>query len=135
MSERLLTAAQICDKLQVSARTLRRIVQDGSLRPIRVRGSIRFRQSEVDAFVASTETDVEIRLPTEGEWPVVIEVAQDLMSRLDASTADLLEVISIWAALPCSDHRWLGYAEDLVRRLNEVLRPQIEPWTRRQPED
>lgn len=51
MLPQLLTAQQVCDALQISDRTLRRIVQGGRLLQIRLRKSVRFRADDVRRLI------------------------------------------------------------------------------------
>lgn len=48
----LLTKTQVCELLAISDSTLDRIVADGSLAAIRVRGRIRFSEEELEAYLA-----------------------------------------------------------------------------------
>jgi excisionase family DNA binding protein len=49
----LLTPDDVAAQLQVSRRTVERLVKEGRLRPIRIGRLPRFEQREVDAYVAS----------------------------------------------------------------------------------
>ncbi len=46
-SERLLTTAEVADRLQVSLRTVRRLAAVGTLRPVRIGRSVRFHPRDV----------------------------------------------------------------------------------------
>ncbi len=48
MTEQLLTTEQIIDYLQISKRTLFRLIQDGKIRALRVGNAYRFKKEEVD---------------------------------------------------------------------------------------
>lgn len=50
--EKLLTARQVAEKLQVSVRTLRTITDTGELPCIRIRGSVRYDKRMVDAYIS-----------------------------------------------------------------------------------
>ena len=49
--ERLFDKAQVCQLLSVSRSTLDRIVLDGELPAYRVRGQVRFKPSDLDAYL------------------------------------------------------------------------------------
>ncbi len=49
-SDRLLRKKDLASLLACSVRTIERLVQDGSLTPVRVRGAVRFMESEVRKF-------------------------------------------------------------------------------------
>jgi excisionase family DNA binding protein len=49
-SDRLLRKKELASLLSCSVRTIERLVQDGSLTPVRVRGAVRFMESEVRKF-------------------------------------------------------------------------------------
>ncbi len=50
---KLMTKKDVADALQVSTRTVERILRDGGLVPVPVRAQIRFRPQDVEAFVLS----------------------------------------------------------------------------------
>ena len=52
MSPRLLTKADTAQVLGVSVRTLERLAATGALVPVRVEGSVRYRVTDVDAYVS-----------------------------------------------------------------------------------
>ena len=47
----LLTKTQVCELLAISDSTLERIVADGSLAAIRVRGRLRFTEEDLDVYL------------------------------------------------------------------------------------
>jgi len=51
---RLLTIEQVARRLAVSAPTVRRMMRQGSLRPVRLRGSVRFRPDDVERLIADS---------------------------------------------------------------------------------
>lgn len=61
MSKSLLTVAAACQHLAISRATLYRLMGEGSIRPVRIGGSVRFRPSDLEAFVseclATPDTD------------------------------------------------------------------------------
>ena len=48
---RLLTPKEAVDFLSVSARTIKRLVTEGSVQAIRIRGSMRFRLEDLMTFI------------------------------------------------------------------------------------
>lgn len=53
MSEQLLDADGVGEKLQVTGRTVRELASRGELpRGLRIGGSVRWRESEIDAWIA-----------------------------------------------------------------------------------
>jgi len=48
---RLLTPEEAADFLSVSARTIKRLVIDGSVQAIRIRGSMRFRLQDLEMYI------------------------------------------------------------------------------------
>jgi len=50
--ERLLTARQVAEKLQISVRTLRTITDSGELPCIRIRGSVRYDRRMVETYIS-----------------------------------------------------------------------------------
>ena len=51
MMDKLLTKAQVCEILLISSATLDRIVADGELPVLRVRGQIRYQESELLSYM------------------------------------------------------------------------------------
>jgi excisionase family DNA binding protein len=51
----LLTIRETARSLGVSTRTIHRLVRDAELAPVRVRGAVRFRPQDVEAFVARAQ--------------------------------------------------------------------------------
>lgn len=49
--EKLLTKEQVCRLLAISDSTLDRIVSDGSLAAIRIRGRLRFTETDLEAYL------------------------------------------------------------------------------------
>ena len=47
----LLTVAAACQHLAISRATLYRLMGEGTIRPVRIGGSVRFRPSDLEAFV------------------------------------------------------------------------------------
>lgn len=128
MPIQLLTAQEVCNSLQISTRTLRRIVKDGRLRPIRVRGAIRFRQPDVEYYVDEMEGESTTRAPTLEETPSVIAAADDLLKRWNEAIEALQYVVSEWAALPPSHHPSLEYTDAQIDRVNAMMQSQLAPW-------
>lgn len=52
LSDRLIRKKDLASLLSCSVRTIERMAQDGSLTPVRVRGAVRFMESEVRKFFA-----------------------------------------------------------------------------------
>ncbi len=52
---RLLSVSQVQDQLGVSRRTVYRLVSAGDLSPIKLRGMLRFRVSDVERLIAESE--------------------------------------------------------------------------------
>lgn len=50
-TQALLTEPEACEALRLSRTTLRRLWHDGKLVPLKIGRSIRYTQSDVDAFV------------------------------------------------------------------------------------
>ena len=48
---RLLTPKEAADFLSVSARTIKRLVSEGSLRAVRVRSSMRFKLQDLEIYI------------------------------------------------------------------------------------
>ena len=48
---RLLRKREVADKLACSTKTVEREVQDGNLTRVKIRGGVRFRESEVDKII------------------------------------------------------------------------------------
>ena len=48
---RLLTPKEAADFLSVSARTIKRLVSEGSLRAVRVRSSMRFKLQDLELYI------------------------------------------------------------------------------------
>jgi len=48
---RLLTPKEAADFLSVSARTIKRLVSEGSLRAVRVRSSMRFKLQDLETYI------------------------------------------------------------------------------------
>ena len=61
-SDALLGVAEVAEHLGVSARTVERLIAEGELRAVRIRGQRRFARSAVDAFVRLSERSVRGRL-------------------------------------------------------------------------
>ncbi len=59
-SERLLTIRQAADRLSVSTRTIYRLVADGQLESVKVRGCTRLRESAVAAVSGSSAAELDI---------------------------------------------------------------------------
>src|SRR5690242_12876273 len=97
MSIRLLTVQQVCDLLQIAPRTLRRIVSERRLRPIKIRGSIRFSQAEVEQLIDGTVDETTARLPNSKELPRVVETAAVCLKSWNEAIHALQEVVSIWS--------------------------------------
>lgn len=56
---RLLTYSDVADLCQVSARTVKRWVEQGELHPLRLGGNVvRFTEAEVRRFIAAGQSDV-----------------------------------------------------------------------------
>lgn len=67
MTEYLLKPDEVCRMLRCSRRTLNRVVDDGLLRPFRLRGLVRFRQEDVVALLeAFGEEEVAAKCRCEG---------------------------------------------------------------------
>lgn len=54
--EELLTAEQVAKWLQVTTRTIRRMVASGTLRPVKIGGIVRFRKADIDGMIAPDPT-------------------------------------------------------------------------------
>ncbi len=63
--KKLLTKDQVCELLAISSSTLDRIVADGSLAAIRVRGRIRFSEEELEAYLARSRVQAVAVVPTQ----------------------------------------------------------------------
>lgn len=50
----LLTVPDACRLLSISRATLYRLMGEGIVRPVRIGGSVRFRQSDLDAFIEAS---------------------------------------------------------------------------------
>jgi excisionase family DNA binding protein len=53
MTETLLTLDEVAQALRVSVVTVRRLISDGALKAIKVRGQVRVRQVDLDAYLNS----------------------------------------------------------------------------------
>lgn len=51
MMEKLMSKSEVCQLLGISLSTLDRIVLDGTLPAFRVRGQVRFKPSDLDAYL------------------------------------------------------------------------------------
>jgi excisionase family DNA binding protein len=51
MTEQLLTLDDVAKILQVSVVTVRRLINDGALKAIKVRGQLRVKQEDLDAYL------------------------------------------------------------------------------------
>ena len=56
----LMTEAMLCEVLDISRSTARRLRIEGRLVPVHIGRSIRYRPADVDRFVAELETDADI---------------------------------------------------------------------------
>ena len=61
-SYELLSKKEVCALLSISKNTLERIVQDGDLPVYKIRGSCKFKRSDVDAYLESCREE-RVRLP------------------------------------------------------------------------
>lgn len=50
--EKLMTKSEICEMLQISERTLERIIADGDLPALRIRGQLRFLREDLLRYLA-----------------------------------------------------------------------------------
>jgi excisionase family DNA binding protein len=50
-NDKLLRKRQVAEKLACSTKTVEREVQDGHLTRVKIRGGVRFRESEVNAII------------------------------------------------------------------------------------
>lgn len=50
------TVQEVADKLRISAKTCYQLIEDGSLKCVRVRGSIRITQNAIDEFISQGGT-------------------------------------------------------------------------------
>lgn len=57
--KRLLTLDDVCDRLQVSDATIRRLVRDGDLKVVRIGRAVRVRPEDLDAFIQDRLTATE----------------------------------------------------------------------------
>lgn len=55
-TDNLLTIDQVCDRLQVSEATVRRLVRDGDLKVVRIGRAIRVRPEDLDDFILERVT-------------------------------------------------------------------------------
>lgn len=55
MSDRLLTAKQVCDKLQIKLNYLYRLTHLGLIPHVKICGQLRFLESKVDAWILSQQ--------------------------------------------------------------------------------
>lgn len=51
----LLTRMELAERFRVTVRTLERWAADGTLVPVRIGRSVRYRAADVDSFIASRE--------------------------------------------------------------------------------
>lgn len=56
MKDSLLTKKEVADFLRVSVKTVERMVADGELKAIRIRGQVRFDPEDIRALIASKAT-------------------------------------------------------------------------------
>ncbi len=61
-SYNLLSKKEVCALLRISKNTLERIVQDGDLPVYKVRGSCKFKQQDVDAYLEGC-LEIHVRQP------------------------------------------------------------------------
>lgn len=54
--KRLLTLDEVCDRLQVSEATARRLVRDGDLKVVRIGRAVRVRPEDLDEFIEARLT-------------------------------------------------------------------------------
>lgn len=59
MSERLLTAAEVADRLRVSTMTIYRLIRAGELPAVRVGRNYRVREPDLEAYLESQIVDPE----------------------------------------------------------------------------
>lgn len=57
MEDKLLTTEQIVDYLQISKKTLFRLIQDGKIRALRVGNAYRFKKEEIDEDLKVTHEE------------------------------------------------------------------------------
>ena len=62
----LLTEAQACEATQLSRSTLRRLMAQGAIRPVRIGRSLRFTAEELARFVADLQTQPDGRMESGG---------------------------------------------------------------------
>jgi len=55
--ERLLRKREVAERFSCSTRTIEREVQDGNLTLVKIRGGVRFRESEVNAIINQRKND------------------------------------------------------------------------------
>lgn len=53
----LMTVAGVCKHLAISRATLYRLIDDGSIRPLHISKTVRFKPADVDAFIESCRTE------------------------------------------------------------------------------
>jgi excisionase family DNA binding protein len=128
MPIQLMTVADVCNSLKLSPRTLRRIVKEGRLKPIRVRGAIRFRQPDVERLVDETADETTARLPTLQELPELSRTATECCKEWNEAISQLLRIVSIWVVTPPCDPNWMEYLEDQINKLDGTMRAYVEPW-------
>ncbi len=58
--KRLLTLDDVCDRLQVSDATIRRLVRDGELKVVRIGRAVRVRPEDLDDFIEARLTVVRV---------------------------------------------------------------------------
>jgi excisionase family DNA binding protein len=54
--QKLLRVSDVCDVLNLSERTVRRLIASGQLRAMKIRGSLRVSDAELHRFVARAES-------------------------------------------------------------------------------
>jgi hypothetical protein len=105
-------------------------VAEKRLMPIRIRGSLRFKKSDIERLIVSSATDVG-RVPTEAEWPIVLKTANELWERWSVALESMKEILSIWSAMPPSNLVMLESAEEQLDQLNDEMRLQLVPFSHR----
>ena len=127
---RLLRLSEAATRLSVSERTLRRLIAENRLRAIRVRGSIRISEAEVDRVLLGTAGDPHDDGTTQRVAPPVRAEVRRLSKAWNAARDTLLAALEDYGALgaiPEAPVRaLLADLWHLDARVDEQLRPVMD---------
>jgi excisionase family DNA binding protein len=145
--ERLLTAKQVCDKLQVAPHTLYRLLETGQIKATKVNRAWRIKQADLDAYLdRQGATEYQARLlatqpgdvnMNAGEWPdprnlkprvphaVMAEIRTRMLPGGDLEHATLQRIATMYDMSKTTLSRYMRVYGYMCRRLN-CIKPTVD---------